>query len=176
MLLSLLLLKQCFLPLNSIHKNEIKIQLRKVLWGRIWWVLQSIDVSAECHCHNKTEGKLCGVEEPAPLTRLLSDRHLCFCHAKLRSNSPFPNSRPLPVIISSYLLPSSLFQIKQVQMWKLSLDGTLTEWFWVGQDRSLGCCHMQEGKQRSILLLRVYKDSKFILASGGPAFSAPSPS
>jgi len=76
----------------------------------------------------------------------------------------------------SYLLPSSLFQIKQVQMWKIPLDGTFTELFWGGQDWSLGCCHMQEGKQRSTLLLRVYKDSKFILASGGPAFSAPSPS
>lgn len=127
-------------------------------------------------CDSKTEGKLCGVEEPAPLTRLLSDRHLCFCHAKLRSNSPFPNFLPLPVIMPSYLLPSSLFQIKQVQMWKIPLDGTFTELFWGGQDWSLGCCHMQEGKQRSTLLLRVYKDSKFILASGGPALSAPSPS
>lgn len=38
------------------------------------------------------------------------------------------------------------------------------------------CCHIPEGKQRDILQLRVYMDSKFILALGGPAFSAPSPS
>lgn len=74
--------------LNSIPKTKLKIQRRNVLWDWIWWLLQSNHVNTQCQ-FAATKGEWGEVEEQGSLTRLLSVNHLCFCHAKLRQNSPF---------------------------------------------------------------------------------------
>lgn len=164
----------CLFSLNSIHKTELKIQHRKVLWGWIWWLLQSININTECHSMVARERESY-VRWRNKVLSLDCFQSATYAFA-MQSWGRTPHSATPPY--HNGILASASFPLsnKQVQMWKLPLDRVFVELFQVGQDLSLACCHITEGKQRYTLLLRVYMDSKFILASGGLAFSAPSPS
>lgn len=164
-------------PQSSIPKTKLEIQHRNVLWGWIGWLLQSTNINTECQfaaplCRQQRESEVRWRNEVLSLD--------CFQSATsafaIQSWGRTPHSATPPY--HSGILAAARFPLSNQKGSKLksSLAQGVNETLLGRAGFEASCCHISEGKQRDILQLRVYMDSKFILALGGPAFSAPSPS